>query len=126
MRKEIIIMITVLILIFVPNILFKNYLKNTGEELINILKEMKYNITSLEKTDDKLSEKLKTEFLKKEEKWILIVDHDLLDEIEMNVKDCISYYEKNEETDFIASYQKAIDCIEDLSKREELSFANIL
>lgn len=126
MRKEIIIMITVLVLIFVPNMLFKNYLKNTGEELINILKEMKDNITSSEKTDDKLSEKLKTEFLKKEEKWILIVDHDLLDEVEMNVKDCISYYEKNEETDFIASYQKAIDCIEDLFKREELSFANIL
>lgn len=126
MRKEIIIMITVLILIFVPNILFKNYLKNTGEELIDILKEMNKNITNSNEVDNKLAEKLKEEFLKKEEKWILIVDHDLLDEVEMNIKDCISYYEKNEETDFLASYQKAIDCIEDLSKREELSLANIL
>lgn len=126
MKKEIIIMITVLILIFVPNILFKNYLKNTGKELIDILEEMNKDIINSNEVDNKLAEKLKEEFLKKEEKWILIVDHDLLDEVEMNVKDCISYYEKNEETDFLASYQKAIDCIEDLAKREEISLANIL
>lgn len=126
MKKEIIIMITVLVLIFVPNVLFRNYLKNTGQELIEILKEMNYDITNLEEPDNKLSQKLKDEFLKKEKQWILIVDHDLLDEVEMNVKDSISYYEKNEEASFLASYQKVIDCIEDLYKREELSFANIL
>lgn len=126
MKKEIIIMITVLVLIFVPNVLFRNYLKNTGQELIEILKEMNDDITNLEEPDNKLSQKLKDEFLKKEKQWILIVDHDLLDEVEMNVKDSISYYEKNEEASFLASYQKAIDCIEDLYKREELSFANIL
>lgn len=126
MKKEIIIMITVLVLIFVPNVLFRNYLKNTGQELIDILKEMNDDITNLEEPDNKLSQKLKDEFLKKEKQWILIVDHDLLDEVEMNVKDSISYYEKNEEASFLASYQKAIDCIEDLYKREELSFANIL
>lgn len=126
MKKEIIIMITVLVLIFVPNVLFRNYLKNTGQELIEILKEMSDDITNLEEPDNKLSQKLKDKFLKKEKQWILIVDHDLLDEVEMNVKDSISYYEKNEEASFLASYQKAIDCIEDLYKREELSFANIL
>lgn len=126
MKKEIIIMITVLVLIFVPNVLFRNYLKNTGQELIEILKEMNDDITNLEEPNNELSQKLKDEFLKKEKQWILIVDHDLLDEVEMNVKDSISYYEKKEEASFLASYQKAIDCIEDLYKREELSFANIL
>lgn len=126
MKKEIIIMITVLVLIFVPNVLFRNYLKNTGQELIDILKEMNEDIISLEEPSNELSQKLKNEFLKKEKQWILIVDHDLLDEVEMNVKDSISYYEKKEEAGFLASYQKAIDCIEDLYKREELSFANIL
>lgn len=126
MKKEIIIMITVLLLIFVPNLLFKSYLQNTGKELINILDKMDEDIKKSEEPNNTLAEKLKNEFLKKETKWILIVDHDLLDEVEINIKDCISYYEKREETEFSASYQKAIDCIEDLAKREEISFANIL
>ena len=42
------------------------------------------------------SEALKNAFLEKEGKWIMIVDHEIFDEIEDGVEECVSYYNEND------------------------------
>lgn len=124
--KEVWILVIILLLIFLPNYYFKNYLKHSGEELISVVKHLDNNLKNIETVDNEEANELKQEFWKKEKIWILIVDHDMLDEIENSVEDCVAYYDTNYKNEFHSSALKLIDAIEDLSKREEISFANIL
>lgn len=124
--KEALIIIIVLLIIFVPNFLFKNYLKDTGKDLLDILESMNDDIANERDIDKGKSEALKNVFSEKEGKWIMIVDHEILDEIEDGVEECVSYYNENEKMDFNSSFGKLKSHIEDLYKREEISLVNIL
>ena len=124
--KETLIIIIVLLIIFVPNFLFKNYLKDTGKDLLDILESMNDDIANEKDIDKGKSEALKDAFSEKEGKWIMIVDHEILDEIEDGVEECVSYYNENEKMDFNSSFGKLKSHIEDLHKREEISLVNIL
>ncbi|MBQ9314324.1 MAG: DUF4363 family protein [Clostridia bacterium] len=124
--KEIVILIVVLMLVFIPNVLFRKYLEMSGNELIQIVNEMKDNLEKDLEIDNEYAQKLKKDFIEKEKIWILIVDHDMLDEIEYEVENCVAQYSKEGIRDFIASANRLRDEIEDLPKREEVSLANIL
>ena len=124
--KETLIIIIVLLIIFVPNFLFKNYLKDTGKDLLDILESMNDDIANEKDIDKGKSEALKDAFSEKEGKWIMIVDHEILDEIEDGVEECVSYYNENEKMDVNSSFGKLKSHIEDLHKREEISLVNIL
>lgn len=123
--KEVIILIVVLMLVFIPNVTFRYYLEKSGKEVIDIVKELEKNIEegNVENSD---ADKLKESFLEKEKIWILLVDHDMLDEIEYKVEDCVAHYSIENKAEFISSAYQLCDEIEDLHKREEISFGNIL
>ena len=123
--KEVIILIVVLMLVFIPNFSFKYYLDKSGKEIINIVKELEKNLEegNVDKFD---ADRLKENFLEKEKIWILLVDHDMLDEIEYKIEDCVAHYSVEDKAEFISSAYQLYDEIEDLSKREEISFGNIL
>jgi len=124
--KEVFILIIVLMLVFIPNVLFKNYLYTSGNELIAIAEELKENVTHDKELNAQDALKLKEEFYDKEKIWILIVDHDMLDEIEYEVEDCVALYSEENKREFLSAANRLTDEVEDLAKREEISFANIL
>ena len=126
MMKEAIIIICVLVIVFVPNFLFKNYLKDSGKELIKILEDLENDVKNGNTENAENAKKLKDKFLEKEKKWILIVDHEILDEIENGVEECVAFYDAEDKMEFEASYNKLKNSIEDLGKREETTIANIL
>ena len=99
---------------------------NAGKDLLDILESMNDDIANEKDIDKGKSEALKNAFSEKEGKWIMIVDHEILDEIEDGVEECVSYYNENEKTDFNSSFGKLKSHIEDLYKREEISLVNIL
>lgn len=124
--KEIIILISVLVLVFVPNIAFKKYLHSSGNELIKIVDELREKVENEDNINEDEVNALKKAFLEKEKIWILIVDHDMLDEIEYEVEDCTAQYSIENKRDFISAASRLHDKIEDLSKREEITLGNIL
>lgn len=124
--KEILIIIAVLLLVFIPNIIFKNFLDKSGSELIDILESMNQDIQNEQEADKQKSEKLKQTFLEKEEKWILIVDHEILDEVENSLQECIAFYNAEDKMEYESSFGKLKNHIEDLTKREETTLRNIL
>lgn len=124
--KECIIIIVVLLLIFVPNIFFKNYLEKSGGELLSILENMNQDIQNDEKADFEKSKLLKDTFLEKEKYWILIVDHEILDEVENSLEECIAFYNAEDKMEYESSFGKLRNHIEDLTKREETTLRNIL
>ncbi len=123
--KETLIIISVLLLTFVPNILFKNYLEKTGEEIITILDSMNEDFENNKSIDEEKNKNLKEDFLSKEKKWILIVDHEILDEIESEIETCIVSYKEKDKMEFGISYNKVLNHIKDLKLREEISVENI-
>ncbi len=123
--KEAIIIIVVLILIFVPNYFFENYLKDSGNELIEIIESMEKDVADDNTDNIENAKKLKEAFLEKEKKWILIVDHEILDEIEAGVEECVAFYNAEDKMEFESSSHKLRNAIEDLARREETSIANV-
>lgn len=124
--KETIIICVSLTLVFVPSFIFKNYLEKTGKDVLQILESMNEDIKNEITPDEEKSKVLEKVYLEKEKKWILIVDHDILDEIEDGIAECIAYYNDEEKTEFISAYNKLKEHIKDLKKREEISLANIM
>lgn len=124
--KETIIICVSLALVFVPSCIFKNYLEKTGKDVLQILESMNDDIKNEANPDEEKSKVLEKVYLEKEKKWILIVDHDILDEIEDGIAECIAYYNDEEKTEFISAYNKLKEHIKDLKKREEISLANIM
>lgn len=124
--KETIIICVSLALVFVPSFIFKNYLEKTGKDVLQILESMNDDIKNEANPDEEKSKVLEKVYLEKEKKWILIVDHDILDEIEDGIAECIAYYNYEEKTEFISAYNKLKEHIKDLKKREEISLANIM
>lgn len=124
--KEFIIIIVVLLLVFVPNILFKNYLAKSGTELISILESMNQDIQNDVKADLEKSKLLQETFWEKENYWILIVDHEILDEVENSLQECIAFYNAEDKMEYESSFGKLKNHIEDLTKREETTLRNIL
>ena len=124
--KETIIICVYLALVFVPSFIFKNYLEKTGKDVLQILESMNDDIKNEANPDEEKSKVLEKVYLEKEKKWILIVDHDILDEIEDGIAECIAYYNDEEKTEFISACNKLKEHIKDLKKREEISLANIM
>ena len=94
--KETIIICVSLALVFVPSFIFKNYLEKTGKDVLQILESMNDDIKNEANPDEEKSKVLEKVYLEKEKKWILIVDHDILDEIEDGIAECIAYYNDEE------------------------------
>lgn len=123
--KETIIIIAVLVLTFVPNFIFKNYLETSGSEIIDLVEVMKNELKN-ENSENDYSKELENTFLDKEKKWIMFVDHEILDEIENSIEECIAFYNAKDYMEFESSSNKLKSSIEDLRKREEISLSNIL
>ena len=61
------------------------------------------------------SKELENLFLEKEKKWILIVDHEILDEIENAIEECIAFYNAEDDMEFESSSNKLKNAIESLA-----------
>ncbi len=124
--KEAIIICISLILVFVPSFIFKNYLDKTGKDVLQVLESMSDDIKNGATPNDEKSKMLERVYLEQEKKWILIIDHDILDEIEDGIAECIVYYNDEQKTEFFSAFRKLKEHIKDLKKREEVSLANIM
>lgn len=123
--KETVIIIVSLVLVFVPSFIFKNFLDRSGKDILNILESMSEDIKNDTTPNEDKSKTLKEAFLEKEKRWIMIVDHEILDEIEDDIEECIFYYNDSEKTEFLSAQSRLKNHIEDLKKREEVSIVNI-
>lgn len=123
--KETVIIIVSLALVFTPSFIFKNFLDRTGRDVLNILDSMKEDIKNDMVPNDEKAEALKETFLEKEKSWIMIVNHEILNEIEDGIEECVFYYNYSEKAEFLSACGRLKNHIEDLKKREEISVVNI-
>ena len=126
--KEIIIIISILIIIFAGSIITQMYLNKTSTLLIDKLENIKSDIEN-EKFDrekvSKKAEEMYSEWEKTNEKWSVIILHDEIDLIETALIKMKAEIKSGEIEDSMAEIDTSIFLLNHIKEKEKTSLKNI-
>ena len=126
--KEIIIIISILIIIFAGSIITQMYLNKTSALLIDKLENIKSDIEN-EKFDrekvSKKAEEMYSEWEKINEKWSVIILHDEIDLIETAIIKMKAEIKSGEIEDSMAEIDTSIFLLNHIKEKEKTSLKNI-
>lgn len=126
--KEIIIIISILIIIFAGSIITQMYLNKTSALLIDKLENIKSDIEN-EKFDrekvSKKAEEMYSEWEKINEKWSVIILHDEIDLIETALIKMKAEIKSGEIEDSMAEIDTSIFLLNHIKEKEKTSLKNI-
>ncbi len=126
--KEIIIIISILIIIFAGSIITQMYLNKTSTLLIDKLENIKSDIEN-EKFDrekvSKKAEEMYSEWEKINEKWSVIILHDEIDLIETALIKMKAEIKSGEIEDSMAEIDTSIFLLNHIKEKEKTSLKNI-
>ncbi len=126
--KEIIIIISILIIIFAGSIIIQMYLNKTSALLIDKLENIKSDIEN-EKFDrekvSKKAEEMYSEWEKINEKWSVIILHDEIDLIETALIKMKAEIKSGKIEDSMAEIDTSIFLLNHIKEKEKTSLKNI-
>lgn len=126
--KEIIIIISILIIIFAGSIITQMYLNKTSALLIDKLENIKSDIENEKFDREKVSQKAKemySEWEKINEKWSVIILHDEIDLIETALIKMKAEIKSGEIEDSMAEIDTSIFLLNHIKEKEKTSLKNI-
>lgn len=126
--KEIIIIITILIIIFSGSIITQNYLNKSSNLLIAELDDIKKSIENNELNNEELIKKTEETYQKWEktnEKWSVIILHDEIDLIETSLIKMKAEIKSGEIEDAMAEIETSIFLLNHIKEKEKTSLKNI-
>lgn len=126
--KEIIIIISILIIIFAGSIITQMYLNKTSALLIDKLENIKSDIENEEFDREKVSKKAEemySEWEKINEKWSVIILHDEIDLIETALIKMKAEIKSGEIEDSMAEIDTSIFLLNHIKEKEKTSLKNI-
>ena len=125
--KETIIIITILTIIIGGDLFINQYLKDSSQNLIERLKDLRYkiknNIDSEELTKE--SKKIYNKWQETEEKWAIIVLHSELDQIETSLIKMKTEIEEDNLDIALEELETSIFLINHISEKEKFCLKNI-
>ena len=126
--KEIIIIISILIIIFAGSIITQMYLNKTSALLIDKLENIKSDIENEKFDREKVSknaEEMYSEWAKINEKWSVIILHDEIDLIETALIKMKAEIKSGEIEDSMAEIDTSIFLLNHIKEKEKTSLKNI-
>ncbi len=126
--KEIIIIISILIIIFAGSIITQMYLNKTSALLIDKLENIKSDIENEKFDKEKVSKKAEemySEWEKINEKWSVIILHDEIDLIETALIKMKAEIKSGEIEDSMAEIDTSIFLLNHIKEKEKTSLKNI-
>lgn len=128
--KDTLIIIVIVVVIIGGDILIRNHLSKTTEELVSNLEELKEETISLKNINE--TDALKTNMKEVETKWrkisnvwSIIIVHQEIDNIEQALIRAKSNIEEGELEDALPEIETAIFFAEHINEREQLKLKNI-
>lgn len=128
MHKELIISIVIIIAIFVANYITQNYTNYSILIISQSLNEIRENVKVEEVDNEKVIELANLVHGKWEdvrEKLACYLEHDELEKIETELTSILSYVEKEEYADALASVDRGAYILKHLKEKEQLTLINI-
>lgn len=126
--KEMIIIISILIIIFTCSIVTQRYLNRTSDLLVDDLKEIKQNIENKDLDEKELAKKAEEMYEKWEKinaKWSIIVLHDEIDLIETSLIKMKTFVKAEEIEECMAELDTSIFLLNHIKEKEKTSLKNI-
>lgn len=126
--KEIIIIISILIIIFTGSIVTQKYLNRTSDLLVDDLEDIKNDLENNNLDSEKLARKSEDMYKKWEEinaKWSIIILHDEIDLIETSLTKMKAEIKSGEIKDVMAELDTSIFLINHIKEKEKTSLKNI-
>ena len=126
--KEIIIIISILIIIFTGSIVTQKYLNRTSDLLVDNLEDIKNDLEKNNLDSEKLAKKSEYMYKKWEEinaKWSIIILHDERDLIETSLTTMKAEIKSGDIKDVMAELDTSIFLINHIKEPEKTSLKNI-
>ena len=123
--KDLIIVIVVLVLVFVPGHYTKKYLEDSGEKIVEILTKIRQDVEQERFENSNLVYELKVEWDKEQELWNVFSNHQNTDEIQREIEKLITNYEGKERHEALINITEIKSIIEDAPKGEGIALVNI-
>ena len=126
--KEIIIIISILIIIFTGSIVTQKYLNRTSDLLVDDLEDIKNDLENNNLDSEKLAKKSEDMYKKWEEinaKWSIIILHDEIDLIETSLIKMKAEIKSGEIKDVMAELDTSIFLINHIKEKEKTNLKNI-
>lgn len=121
--RDLIIVIVVIILVFVGGFLNEQYLKDTGESMVNKLTELEeqVEVVNMEKFEE-----IEKEWKNLKNMWYILTNHSNIDSIERDIERLKKYYEAGEVSHSLAIISELKAMFTNVSEIEKITITNIL
>lgn len=123
--KDLIIVIVVIALVFVPGYYTKKYLEDSGKMIVETLKEIRDEVNNGEMDNIELVYELKEEWEKEQDLWNVFSNHQNTDEIQREIEKLITNYENKERHEALINITEIKSIVEDAPKGEGILLVNI-
>lgn len=123
--KDLIIVIIVIVLVFVPGYYTKKYLEDSGEKIVETLVEIRHDVEQDRFENSNLVYELKEEWDKEQELWNIFSNHQNTDQIQREIEKLITNYEGKERREALINITEIKSIIEDAPKGEGIALVNI-
>lgn len=126
--KEVVIIISILIIIFTGSIVTQRYLNKTSDLLVDELEEIKKNIENNDFNEKELAKKTEEMYEKWEKtnaKWSIIILHDEIDLIETSLIKMKAFIKTGEIEECMAELDTSIFLLNHIKEKEKTSLKNI-
>lgn len=115
-----------LIILLGINIYCFEYIKTSSEKLNNYIdKTMLYAENDNKKDLQASFDTLKNEIIKSKKVWFLIINHQLIEDVEVKAEECEIYIKKEAYTELLASLNTLKYSVNNIYEREMVNIANI-
>ena len=130
MLKEIVIIITIIVVIFVGNTITQKYTTQAVEEMTNILNSVRQEIfESKENIDvnkiEEAIENINTQWENKHEKLAYYIEHDELEKVETNLTGLKGEIEAKEYGDVMSRLDQSIFLLEHIEDKYAFNLQNV-
>lgn len=123
--RDIIVVIAILLIIFIPSYVSEKYLIDSGNKLIEKLNVIKKEIKEDKMDNMKELTDIKKEWDEMEVKWNMISNHQNTDDIELAFMRLISSYGEEERAESLVNLAEVVALIEDTPRGEKIAWVNI-
>ncbi|MBO5179574.1 MAG: DUF4363 family protein [Clostridia bacterium] len=123
--KDLIIVIVVIALVFVPGYYTKKYLEDSGKKIVETLVQIREDVEEGRFENSNLVYELKDEWDEEQELWNVFSNHQNTDQIQREIEKLITNYEEKERHEALINITEIKSIIEDAPKGEGIALVNI-
>lgn len=123
--KDLVIVIAIVFLVFVPGYYTNSYLKDSAKEIVTIVENIENEVKIGEMGNLKLVQNLKEKWEKEQDWWNILSNHQNTDEVQRQIEMLITNYENKEKSEVLINLTEIKSIVEDVPKGEGIMLVNI-